>query len=136
MPSGFFGTRAVRGGACTRHKAVQLTLFIVLGAAVLAFELHMRQLGGVFVATQALSYPGSAELNGRIYVHTVFAIGIALTWILLVAGAPWLFPRPPRPVAGSHLHRWLGRVGMVLALGAGVTAISVYIGGFALELHT
>jgi hypothetical protein len=156
MPAGFFGTRAdllldlviaslvlvvpvllycwshVRRGRYARHTALQLTLFVVLGAAVLAFELHLRQIGGIFAATRASSFAGTATLNGWIYVHTVFAIGMALVWLLLVAGAMWLFPRPPRPVAGSHVHRWLGRLGVVLALGAGITAIPLYIYGFAL----
>jgi hypothetical protein len=56
---------------------------------------------------------------------------MAIVWILLVVGALVLFPRPPKPVKGSHIHRWLGRAGMVLALGAGVTAIPLYVYGFA-----
>jgi hypothetical protein len=155
MPAGFFGTRAdllldlviaslvlvvpvllvswsrVRGGHYSQHKAIQIALFVVLGSAVLAFELHMRDLGGIFVATRESAFAGTATLNNWIYVRTVFAIGMALVWILLVAGALWLFPRPPRPVKGSQIHRYLGRLGMVLALGAGVTAIPLYYYGFA-----
>jgi phosphoribosylpyrophosphate synthetase len=95
MPAGFFGTRAdllldlvvaslvlvvpmlayswrqVRSGQYARHKLVQLSLFVVLGAAVLAFELHMRDLGGIFTATAASSYAGTATLNGWIYVHRI-----------------------------------------------------------------
>ena len=155
MPNGFLGTRAdllldlviaslvlvvpvlifswlkVRRGAYGVHKAVQLSVFFVVGAAVLAFELHMRQLGGIFKATEESAYAGTSLLNGWIYVHTGFAVLMAIVWVVLVAGALWKFPKPPRPIAGSHLHRLMGRVGMLLALGAGVTAIPLYIYGFA-----
>ncbi len=155
MPNGFLGTRAdllldlviaslvlvvpvllfswtkVRRGAYSVHKATQLAVFVVVGLAVLAFELHMRQLGGIFEATKESAFAGTTLLNGWIYVHTAFSVSMALVWIALVAGALWLFPWPPRPVKGSHVHRWLGRLGMVLALGAGATAIPLYIYGFA-----
>ncbi len=156
MPAGFLGTRAdllldlviaslvlvvpvlayswlqVRRGEYGRHKLLQLTLFAVLAIAVLAFEIHLRQLGGIFAATAESSYAGTATLNGWIYVHTVFAIAMALLWLLLVVGALAVFPRPPRPVKGSAIHRWVGRFGMLMALGAGLTAIPLYIYGFAL----
>jgi hypothetical protein len=156
MPNGFLGTRAdllldlviaslvlvvpvlayswaqVRRGEYARHKLLQLSLFGVLAIAVLAFEIHLRQIGGIFAATAASSYAGTATLNGWIYVHTVFAIVMAFVWLLLVVGALVIFPRPPRPVKGSAVHRWMGRVGMLAALGAGLTAIPLYVYGFAL----
>ncbi|MCB1624541.1 MAG: hypothetical protein KDI32_08135 [Pseudomonadales bacterium] len=155
MPDGFLGTRAdllldlvilslllvvpvllyswsrVRRGNYGVHKALQLAVFVVLGSAVLAFELHMRQLGGIFEATKESTYAGTAVLNGWIYVHTAFSVSMALVWIIVVAGALYFFPNPPRPIKGSRAHRWMGRLGMLLALGAGVTAIPVYAYGFA-----
>ncbi|HPF25264.1 MAG TPA: hypothetical protein P5528_03570 [Steroidobacteraceae bacterium] len=155
MPPGFLGTRAdllldlvmislvlvvpilvyswrtVRGGGYGIHKTVQLSVFVVLGLAVLAFELHMRELGGIFKATKDSAYAGTAVLNGWIYVHTAFAVLMALVWIIVAIGALKFFPKPPRPIKGSAVHRWMGRLGMLLALGAGLTAIPLYIYGFA-----
>ncbi len=131
VPVLFWSWRNARRGAYSVHKAVQLSVFVVLGIAVLAFELHMRDLGGIFEATRESAYAGTALLNGWIYVHTAFAVLMALVWIVAVIGALKFFPKPPRPVKGSAVHRWLGRFGMLLALGAGLTAIPLYIYGFA-----
>jgi hypothetical protein len=156
LPQGFLGTRAdmlldlvmvslvvvvpilafswlkVRAGDYALHKATQLSLLIVLTVAVLAFELNMRNLGGIFAATRASSYAGTGTLNFWIWFHTAFAIATSIVWLALGIASVRRFPKPPRPNAFSGAHRFWGRIGMVVMAVTGLSAIPLYVYGFAL----
>jgi hypothetical protein len=156
MPPGFLGTRAdilldlvmlslvivvpvlivswvkVRAGHYTLHKGIQLTLLSVLAVAVGAFELNMRNLGGIFAATAASSYAGSFTLNFWIWFHTLLAITTSIVWIALALVSVRRFPRPPLPTEFSSTHRFWGRLGMVVMALTGLTSIPLYVYGFAL----
>lgn len=123
--------RLARQKRWTLHKQVQLSVAVVLGLVVLVFEIDMRQMGGVFVITAGSPYAGSTLLNTWIWVHTAFAISSALCWIVLVIASLRKFPTPPRPDAFPS-HRYYGRLGMLLMLGSGLTAVPMYYYGFYL----
>jgi uncharacterized membrane protein YozB (DUF420 family) len=111
------------------HKRVQLTTAAVLGVVVLLFEIDLNQLGGIFKVTADSAYAGTATLNFWIWIHTAFAISSTFVWLFLVVASLIKFPSPPEPKFFST-HRYFGRLAMILMLGAGATAIPMYIYGF------
>lgn len=113
------------------HKQVQLTTAIVLGIVVLLFEIDLNLSGGVFAITATSPYAGTGLLNGWIWIHTAFAISSTVVWLFLVIASLIKFPKPPVPAA-FPTHRYFGRLGMILMLGSGVTAIPMYYYGFYL----
>ena len=155
LPPGFLGTRAdilldlvivslvvvvpvlayswmkVRQRRYSLHKGMQLTLLIVLGVAVTAFEINMRMLGGIFEATRASAYAGTATLDFWIWFHTACAIATTVLWIALAILSVRRFPRPPVPNDFSARHRFWGRTGMILMGLTGVTSLPLYVYGFA-----
>lgn len=120
-----------RNKAWVMHKRVQLATAVILGIVVLLFEVDLTQKGGVFAVTSTSPYAGTAVLNTWIWTHTAFAISSSVVWALLVIVSLVKFPNPPVPAA-FPTHRWFGRLGMVLMLGSGVTAVPMYYYGFYL----
>jgi uncharacterized membrane protein YozB (DUF420 family) len=115
-----------------RHKALQITLAVLLGLVVGLFEYNLRLQGGIFEATRASSYAGTTTLNFWIWFHTFFAITTIFIWAGLIVASLRRFPAPPQPGPFSATHRRWGRTGMIWMLVTGVTAIPVYVYGFAL----
>lgn len=155
FPRGFLGTRAdllmdiviialvavvpivlwnwqlARSGRWQQHKRMQIGLAVLLALVVGLFEYNLRLQGGIFEATRASSYAGTATLNFWIWFHTFFAITTLLVWIGLITASLRRFPNPPVPGAFSPRHRFWGRIGMVWMLATGVTSLPVYWYGFA-----
>ncbi len=115
-----------------KHKLVQVATGIVLGAAVLVFEIDLRLQGGIFEATKNSPYANTFTLDFWIYFHTILALLTTVTWAVLLIASLRKFPNPPAPGAFSKRHRFWGRMGMVLMLATGLTSLPVYIYGFAL----
>jgi hypothetical protein len=132
VPIVLYNWRLARIGDYPRHKAMQIALASLLALVVAVFEYNLRLQGGIFVATAASSYAGTATLNFWIYLHTLFAITTLVIWVALVALSLRRFPRPPAPNAFSATHRRWGRIGMVWMLLTGVTSLPVYVYGYAL----
>jgi putative membrane protein len=132
VPIVFYNWRLARSGRYPLHKTLQITLAVLLGAVVGLFEYNLRLQGGIFAATAASRYAGTGTLNFWIYFHTFFAITTILVWIGLILVSLRRFPKPPAPGPFSARHRFWGRIGMVWMLVTGVTAIPVYVYGFAL----
>jgi putative membrane protein len=118
-----------RNKAWVKHKQVQLTTAVVLGIVVLLFEIDLNRLGGIFAVTAGSPYAGTSVLNFWIWTHTAFAILSTIVWLLLVIASLIKFPKVPVPTA-FPTHRYFGRLGMVLMLGSGLTAIPMYYYGF------
>ncbi len=131
VPIVLYNWQLARRGWYARHKALQISLAVLLGAVVGFFEFNLRQQGGIFVATAASRYAGTGTLNFWIYLHTFFAITTIVIWIGLIVVSLRRFPSPPLPGAFSARHRFWGRIGMVWMLVTGVTSIPVYVYGFA-----
>lgn len=120
-----------RNRSWTQHKRVQLVTATVLGIVVLLFEIDLSRIGGVFAVTSTSPYAGTALLNFWIWFHTAFAISSTIVWLLLIVASLIKFPSPPVPAA-FPTHRYFGRLGMILMLGSGLTAIPMYYYGFYL----
>lgn len=132
VPIVFYNWRLARTGRYPLHKTMQISLAVLLGAVVGLFEYNLRLQGGIFAATAASRYAGTGTLNFWIYLHTFFAITTIVVWVGLIVVSLRRFPNPPTPGAFSARHRFWGRIGMVWMLVTGVTAIPVYVFGFAL----
>lgn len=155
FPQGFLGTRAdllmdivivalvavvpivlwnwhlARSRRWLQHKRMQIGLAVLLALVVGLFEYNLRLQGGIFEATRASSYAGTATLNFWIWFHTLFAITTLLVWAGLIVASLRRFPSPPVPGAFSPRHRFWGRIGMLWMLSTGVTSLPVYWYGFA-----
>ena len=55
-----------------------------------------------------------------------------LVWVVLIVRSLRRFPKPPAPNDFSATHRAWGRIGMVWMLLTGITALPVYVYGYAL----
>ncbi len=132
VPIVFYNWSLARSGRYSRHRSMQVSLAVLLGAVVGLFEFNLRLQGGIFQATAASRYAGTATLNFWIYFHTFFAITTILIWAALIVISQRRFPKPPAPNAFSGTHRLWGRLGMIWMLATGVTSIPVYVYGYAL----
>ncbi len=132
VPIVVYNWRLARQRRYAQHKSLQITLALLLGAVVALFEYNLRLQGGIFAATAASSYAGTATLNFWIWFHTFFAITTIFIWAGLIVLSIRRFPKPPAPGPFSTTHRLWGRLGMTWMLVTGVTAIPLYIYGFAL----
>ena len=155
MPAGFLGTRgdvlmdivvlsflvilpvlviswrAARAAEYRRHRAIQISLALTLAVVVTLFEIDLMLSGGIFALTRASSYAGTSLLNSLIYGHMLVAIGSALVWVTLVLVSLRKFSNPPVPNAFGPTHRVWGRVGMLLMMASGLSAVPLYYLGFA-----
>lgn len=155
MPAGFLGTRgdvlmdivvlsflvilpvlviswrAARAAEYRRHRAIQISLALTLAVVVTLFEIDLKLSGGIFTLTRASSYAGTTLLNSLIYGHMLVAIGSALVWVPLVLVSLRKFSNPPVPNAFGPTHRVWGRVGMLLMMASGLSAVPLYYLGFA-----
>lgn len=155
MPAGFLGTRgdvlmdivvlsflvilpvlviswrAARAAEYRRHRAIQISLALTLAVVVTLFEIDLKLSGGIFALTRASSYAGTSLLNSLIYGHMLVAIGSALVWVPLVLVSLRKFSNPPVPNAFGPTHRVWGRVGMLLMMASGLSAVPLYYLGFA-----
>ena len=132
VPIVIYNWRLARNRRYARHKNLQIALAALLAVVVGLFEYNLRLQGGIFVATSASGYAGTATLNFWIYLHTFFAITTIFIWLGLIAASVRRFPNPPVPGEFSAAHRRWGRMGMIWMLVTGVTSLPVYIYGFVL----
>ncbi len=123
--------RAARRGQYSKHRGIQVTLVLVLAVAVALFEIDLKLSGGIFELTKASSYAGTMLLNGLIYGHTLVAIGSTLVWVPLVIVSMRKFGNPPVRTSFGTAHRLWGRIGMILMMASGLSAMPLYYYGFA-----
>src|SRR5690606_15552491 len=101
------------------HKRLMVGLGIVLGVAVLAFEVELRLVGWRQFARPSPYF--ETTLFPFLYFHVTLAIGTTVLWIVTLATALSRFPRPPMPSTHSRFHR---RIARATAIGTFATAIT------------
>jgi uncharacterized membrane protein YozB (DUF420 family) len=98
------------------HKRIQLTLGVVLLAALTAFEMDMQLL--TEWETRAAESPyfphdfrapaakWSSVVGVSLIIHLLFAVPTAVLWVLVIVGALRQFPKPaaPSPYSPRHLY--------------------------------
>jgi hypothetical protein len=114
-----------------RHRRVQILLGSVLAVAVVLFETDLRIAGGIYALTAESQFTGTVALESSIWVHTLLAIITSLVWVVLTLVSLRKFPFPPKPGRFSPTHRLWGRIGMITMLLTGITAVPLYVLGFA-----
>jgi uncharacterized membrane protein YozB (DUF420 family) len=116
------------------HKVLQITLGVVLLAAVGLFEIDMRLHGGIESILAKRSRPfSSAERESfyhLLYVHLFFAVSTVLLWGSTLVLALQRIPSPPGPCAHSLLHKRLGWLSAADITLTSVTGLLVYYYGF------
>lgn len=131
LPLLLISWRFARSADYRRHRAIQVSLALALAVVVALFEVDLKLSGGIFTLTSQSSYAGTPLLHGLIYGHTLVAIGSTLVWVPLVVVSLRKFPDPPAANAFGPRHRFWGRVGMLLMMASGLSAVPLYYLGFA-----
>jgi len=105
------------------HKRIQITLAVVLLAAVAAFEIDMQFISGW--QTRAMPSPyWPTGVKTSLYIHLVFSISTFFLWLYVVIGALKSVPNPPAPSPYSRRHIFWARLG---AIDLTLTAITGWI---------
>jgi uncharacterized membrane protein YozB (DUF420 family) len=116
------------------HKALQITLGVILLGAVGLFEIDMRVHGGIDGILAKRSRPLSqgelASFNTLLYVHLFFAVSTVLLWATTLVLAVKRMPTPPAPCDHSRLHKRLGWLAATDITLTSVTGLMVYYYGF------
>ncbi|MBS0265620.1 MAG: DUF420 domain-containing protein [Planctomycetes bacterium] len=116
------------------HKALQVTLGIVLLAAVGLFELDMRLHGGIDTIlakrVRPLTTSEKEAFYQLLYVHLFFAVSTVFLWGTTLVLAWRRIPSPPGPCAHSRQHKILGWLSAADITLTSVTGLLVYYYGF------
>jgi putative membrane protein len=105
------------------HKRMQLTLAIVLLAAVAAFEIDMQFVSGW--RSRAMPSPyWPTGVKTSLYIHLVFSISTFFLWLYVVIGALRSVPNPPAPSPYSGRHIFWARLAAIDLM---MTAITGWI---------
>jgi putative membrane protein len=116
------------------HKALQITLGVVLLVVVGLFEIDMRIHGGIdgILARRSrlLSQADRDSFYVLLGVHLFFAVSTVVLWATTLALALKRMPDPPGPCEHSRLHKRLGWLSAVDITLTSVTGLMVYYYGF------
>ncbi|MGE5194806.1 MAG: DUF420 domain-containing protein [Deltaproteobacteria bacterium] len=116
------------------HKALQITLGVVLLVAVGLFEVDMRLHGGIDGILAKRSRPLTPDertsFNTLLAVHLFFAVSTVFLWATTLVLAIKRMPRPPAPCEHSRLHKRLGWLSAADITLTSVTGLLVYYYGF------
>lgn len=111
------------------HKQAQVTLGLVLLAAVSLFEIDMRFISGWRERAEPSPFWGGGTLaNSQVVqslaVHLLFAVTTAVLWVVVITRALRNFPKPPVP--GPH-SAWHKRWGWIAAIDMFLTAVTGWV---------
>lgn len=111
------------------HKRIQLSLALVLLAAVSLFEIDMR-LHGWRERAAASPYTGNGGgtpwVDHLLTVHLAFAVSTFVIWFGVVVAAVRRFSNPPAPGEHSGAHRRWGWIGAIDMLFTSLTGWTFY----------
>ncbi len=108
------------------HKAIQLTLGLVLLLTVSAFEIDMRFYTDWNQRATPSPYYGGQWVLYCLWVHILFAATTLALWIYVISGALRNFPRPPHPAPYSPRHIFWARVAALDMLLTAITGWTFY----------
>lgn len=104
------------------HKKVMTALSLVLGVAVVLFEIEMRLVGWRHLAEPSPYF--NSFLFPVLTIHLIFSISTTIILTATVFLAMRRFPTPPSPSEHSSRHKILGRLS---AIGLALTSLSGWI---------
>ena len=94
------------------HKRIQVTLGVVLLAAVAAFEVDMQLVTDWRQRAEPSPYFEDWVFYS-LYIHLFFAIPTAVLWVFVIVQAVRKFPRPAAPGTYSTRHIFWARLAAV-----------------------
>ncbi len=117
------------------HRNLQLTLGIVLLAAVGAFEVDLQIVHdgweSIVQSREPKLEPARLETVRRVlWVHLVFAISTPLLWAVTIGLALKRMPSPPAPCPHSLWHRRLGWISTIDLVLTSITGLAFYAVAF------
>ncbi len=117
------------------HRNIQLTLAVVLLAAVSAFEFDMQQVQGGWqhvVAKRVVPLTAEQLQSVRyvLWIHLVFAVSSPVIWAATILLALQRMPKPPAPCAHSELHKKLGWLATIDLTLTSITGLWFYYVAF------
>jgi putative membrane protein len=114
------------------HKKIQLTLGIVLLAAVTLFEIDMRVNGWTERAAASPHFNLTADgfqsglVQTVLWIHLYFAVTTAVLWVVVIVRAVRNFPSPPAPNEHSRWHLRWAKIAAVDMICTSVTGWTFY----------
>lgn len=118
----------------TLHRNLQITLALLLLAAVTAFEvdLHLIQGGWKNVVRKGpeLSQAQFNHIQNVLRFHLIFAASTPFLWLITIVLALRSMPNPPMPCAHSNLHKKLGWASTIDLVMTSVTGLFFYYTAF------
>lgn len=124
IPVLLWSVSLARRGRYDLHRRVQVILAVVLGLAVLAFELDMRLFGWRHLAEPSPYY--ETLVWPVLWVHLVFAVPTLLLWTGVVIVSLRRAAAGALPGAFGRTHRLLGRLAAGMMVGTAVTGWIFY----------
>ncbi|MDG2185445.1 MAG: DUF420 domain-containing protein [Mariniblastus sp.] len=98
------------------HRAIQITLALVLAVAIIAFEIDIRFFSDWRSAAEQSRFYPSGLVDLSLWVHLAFAIPTPFIWAYVLIGALRRF-QPVGPGRYSQFHRrwgWIASIAMLL----------------------
>jgi len=101
------------------HKWVQVSLGVVLLAAVIVFEVDVRMHGWEERAAGQLGGHAPTHVWVALAIHLVFAVTATILWPVVIIQALRSFSKPPAPGPHSQFHlRWARIAAIVMFITA------------------
>jgi uncharacterized membrane protein YozB (DUF420 family) len=97
------------------HKRIQITLGLIVGIAVVAFEVDMRLNGWQHLAEPSPYF--DTWVIPSLVVHVICAVFTLILWVWTIWAALKRIPSPARPSSYSTTHKklgWASTIGMFL----------------------
>ncbi|MCH2180452.1 MAG: DUF420 domain-containing protein [Mariniblastus sp.] len=98
------------------HRAIQISLALILAVTVIAFEIDIRFFTDWRSAAEQSPFSASGLVDVSLWVHLAFAIPTPFIWAYVLFGAVLRF-RPPEPGSYSRFHRtwgWIASLAMLM----------------------
>jgi putative membrane protein len=105
-----------------RHRSIMLTMSLILGVAVILFEVEMRMVGWRHLAEPSPYF--DTYVPPALAIHLVCSVSTVITIIATIWNALRHFPTLPTPNHHSPLHKILGKIS---AIGLFLTSITGWI---------
>ena len=91
------------------HRTIQITLAVILGIAILVFEIDMRFFTDWRELAKPSTYYESGAVDRSLLIHLVFAVPTPFVWIYVIGSAIRNFDGS-KPGRHSPNHRIWGRI--------------------------
>jgi uncharacterized membrane protein YozB (DUF420 family) len=128
VPLLVYSITMAKKGQIELHRKIQISLAIVLGIAVLLFELEMRLAGGIVNLIEPQRY--TFLFRAYLWFHIAIAISTLVLWTLTIIKAQKNFIDGTMLTSYRPIHKKLGMYSTLSLLATSVTGLGVYYWSF------